>query len=323
MKVGVLFAVMGCAALAGCAKVDFGPDPVEARVSPIVQRQAMVETQAIPAKRFKRKIAIGRVTNETRYGRTFSRDSHNDPLGKQVSDMLAARLVESGQFLVFERPDIERLKVEQAMLGGTSELVGVETLILGSLTEFGRNTTSRTGLFTAVKTQKVHAKLDIRLADPRSGHVIFSASGQGEALSEAGSNLPLGASQADYDQTLNDKAIGAAISDLMNALVSKLGEQPWRTDILKVEGNRLFISGGQRQGLKVGDMLAVMRTGERVKSGQSGMTITLPSTPIATIRVTALFGDNETNEGAIAETVIGSLNGQPLAELYVAESVGG
>lgn len=321
MRVGVLFAVIGCTALAGCAKVDFQPEPVEARVSPVVQRQAMVAVTANPAKRFKRKIAIGRVTNETRYGRTFSRDSHDDPLGKQVGDMLSSRLVESGQFLVFERPDIERLKVEQAMLGG-GDLVGVETLILGSLTEFGRSTTSRNGLFMSSKMQKVHAKLDIRLADPRSGHVIFSASGQGEASSEAGGSFT-GTSEADYDQSLNDKAIGAAISDLMNTLVSKLGEQPWRTDILKVEGNRLFISGGQRQGLKVGDTLAVMRTGEKVKSGQSGLTITLPSAPIATIRVTSLFGDSETNEGALAETVTGSLNGQPLGELYVAEMAGG
>lgn len=275
------------------------------------------------AKVLKRKIAIGRFSNETRYGRTFVRSESGDPLGKQTSDMLAARLVESGAFMVFERPDLDKLVKEQALAGHSgADIVGVDTLILGSLTEFGRSTVTRGGVLSATKLQKVDAKVEIRLADPRTGHVFFSASGRGSSSSEAGEVFGFG-SQADYDGSLNDKAIGAAVSDVMNALVVKLKERPWRTDILKVEGARLYISGGARQGLKVGDLLSVMRPGDKVKSGQSGFNISLPSSEIATIKVVSQFGESDTDEGSVAELVSGSLAGQPMTSLFITERKGG
>ena len=52
----------------------------------------------------KRKVAIGRMTNETRYGRSLIRDEHNDTVGKQLTDMLSNALTESGNFMVLERP---------------------------------------------------------------------------------------------------------------------------------------------------------------------------------------------------------------------------
>jgi hypothetical protein len=168
----------------------------------------------------------------------------------------------------------------------------------------------------------VDAKVEIRLADPTTGHVFFSASGWGRSSSEAGEVFGFG-SQADYDGSLNDKAISAAISDVMNALVVKLKERPWRTDILKVDGSRLYISGGARQGLKIGDLLTVMRPGDKVKSGQSGFNISLPSSEIATIKVVAQFGESDTDEGSVAELVSGSLAGQPASSLYIAERKGG
>lgn len=312
-------------ALGGCATPEYQKQAVEAPAAPAQQRQAQQAVAQPPAdaKVLKRKIAIGRFSNETRYGRTFVRSDSGDPLGKQTSDMLAARLVESGAFLVFERPDLDKLVKEQNLAGtGQGDIIGVDTLILGSLTEFGRSTVTRGGLLSSTKLQKVDAKVEIRLADPRTGHVFFSASGRGSASSEAGEVFGFG-SQADYDASLNDKAIGAAVSDVMNGLVTKLKERPWRSDILKVEGSRLYISGGARQGLKVGDMLAVMRPGEAIKSGQSGFTVALPSSEVAAIRVVAQFGDSDTNEGSVAEVVSGSVAGLPTAGLYVAERKGG
>jgi hypothetical protein len=93
----------------------------------------------------------------------------------------------------------------------------------------------------------------------------------------------------------------------MNAIINKLSERPWRTDVLKVEGSRAYISGGARQGLKPGDRLAVMREGQKVKSQQTGFEITLPAEQVAILRVVSLFGDSESNEGAICEVVEGVL----------------
>jgi curli biogenesis system outer membrane secretion channel CsgG len=314
--------ILAGSALVGCATVASPPRQTDAAASPAEQRQAQAAILAAPqAKRLKQKIAIGRFSNETRYGRTFVRDDAGDPLGKQASDMLAARLVESGSFLVFERPDLNRLEQEQKILG-EANLVGVDTLILGSITEFGRSTTGESGFLSSTKRQTARAKVEIRLADARTGQVFFSAAGSGEATNEAGEVAGFG-SHAAYDATLNDKAIGAAVSEVMNSLVSKLSERPWRTDILKIQGATVYISGGARQGLKVGDVLAVMRAGETVKSAQTGFAIALPPAEIGTIRVVQLFGDSETTEGAMAEILSGQLAGAPPAGLFVTERMAG
>jgi curli biogenesis system outer membrane secretion channel CsgG len=305
-------------AIAGCATVDEPVTPVEAPVSRQKQVRAQKKLRLPVAKKvLKRKIAIGRFTNESRYGKSFLRDKDNDPLGKQASDMLANRLVSSGKFLVFERPDLSKIKREQAILKD-SNLIGVDVLILGSVTEFGRSTTGKVGFLSSTKKQTARAKVEIRIVDARTGHAFFSASGSGEASTESGEVAGFG-SRADYDATLNDRAIGAAVSDFLNSVIAKLEERPWRTDILKIQGDRIYVSGGKHQGLKAGDILSVMRAGEKVKSKQSGFEISLPATEVGSIRIISLFGDNETNEGAVGKILSGSFrDGQPEG-LFISE----
>lgn len=296
----IQFLGMGILALMGlgCATVAT-PEyvPVAAPVHVVSQ------AKPFPAKLLKRKIAIARFSNETRYGRSLLTDGDLDPLGKQASDMMYNRLISSGQFLVFERPDLEKIRREQN-LSGQENLIGVDTLVVGSVTEFGRSTGGKVGFLSATKNQVAKAKVEIRLIDVKTGQAFFTATGSGEANTETGSIAGYG-SRADYDATLNDRAIGAAISDLMNGIVNKLNERPWKTDVLKVESGRAYISGGERQGLKPGDRLAVMRDGQKMKSQQTGFEITLPSERVAIIKVVSLFGDSESNEGAICELVEG------------------
>jgi curli biogenesis system outer membrane secretion channel CsgG len=311
------FVAVGCAfALAGCATVSTPPKAVDAPVPRVQQAQAQQSQLEPTQKQLKRKIAIARFSNETRYGRTFQTDASNDPLGKQASDILATRLVDSQQFIVLERPDLAKVQAEQSLVQG-AQMVGVDALIIGSVTEFGRSTTGKSGFLSSTKIQNAHAKVDVRLVDTRTGQVFFATSGAGDASTESGEIAGYG-SRADYDGALNDKAIAAAISDMIGRLVSKLQERQWRTDILKVEGGQVFVAGGARQGLKSGDVLTVYRAGEKVKSAQSGFEVDLPPTAVGSLRVTSLFGDSDTNEGAVCELVSGIANA-PGSTLFVAQ----
>jgi curli biogenesis system outer membrane secretion channel CsgG len=293
--------------LSACATTSAPPVSVDAPISRNQQAEAQKAAAAPLQKIFKRKLAIGRFSNETRYGRSLLTDANADPLGKQASDMLANRLVGSNRFLVFERPDLGRIADEQKRNGtSASDLIGVDALVLGSVTEFGRSTTGKAGFLSSTKVQTARAKVEVRLADARTGHIFFTASGTGEASTESGEVAGYG-SRADYDATLNDRAIGAAVSDVLTALMNKLEERRWRTDILKSDGRQVFMSGGSKQGIRVGDTFAVMREGEKVKSGQTGFEITLPASAAGTVRVVSLFGDAESNEGAIAELASGTL----------------
>ncbi len=305
-------------AIAACAPPSQRPVVNESPVPAATQAAAQQAAQAPAAPRYKRKVAIGRFTNETNYGRSLLNDDQLDRIGKQASDMLGSRLVMSGQFLVLERPDLNKIEKEQG-LAGVSGLVGADTLVMGSVTEFGRAVGGKVGFLSSTKVQTAKAKVDVRLVDVKTGHAYFSATGAGEASTEVGEVAGFGG-KSDYDATLNDRAIAAAISDVIDRLVSKLGDRPWRTDILEVQAGQVFVSGGKSQGLRPGDDLVVMRAGKTVKSAQSGFDVALPPTPVAGIRVLSTFGDTETNEGAVCQVTSGAVEPAEVAKLFVVEA---
>src|SRR5262249_10299878 len=145
-----------------------------------------------------------------------------DPLADQAADMLMARLTDSGKFLVFERSDIEVVERERAVQNGPqTPLVGVDALIIGSVTEFGRKIEGETGFLSATKRQTASATVEIRIVDVQTGQAFFTTKGTGNASVEAGEIAGFG-SRAGYDSTLNDRAISSAISDLMNNTVQRL-----------------------------------------------------------------------------------------------------
>jgi len=318
-------ALAAALALQACATVSEKPQAYESTV-PKAEQVAAQEARKVPvaAKRYKTKLAIGRFSNETNYGRSLLNDADLDRIGKQASDMLSSRLVLSNSFIVLERPDLAKLQRERELAGAAdapSSLVGADTLVMGSVTEFGRSVGGKVGFLSSTKLQTARAKVDIRLVDARTGHAYFSAIGAGEASTESGEVAGFG-SRAAYDATLNDRAISAAVSDVVDRLIAKLQERPWRTDILEVQGTKVFVSGGKTQGLKEGDALAVMLSGGTVKSQQTGFEIALPPTQVATLKVSALFGDAETSEGAACEITSGKVDKAQLQKLFVTEPAG-
>lgn len=278
--------------------------------------QEAVAARAPVAPTLKRKIALGRITNETRYGQSLLRDSQGDPLGKQVTDLLSKALTESGAFLVFERPDISRVQAEGSLTGEKLDLVGVDALVIGSLTEFGRKTVGEKGFLSDSKRQVAFAKVDLRVVDVKTGHVFFATSGAGEASTEASSTFGFG-SRAGYDGTLNDAAIRQAVSEAVNRLAGEMQGRAWETYILRAEGSTLYISGGKSQGLRPGMVFALYTQGSKVKSPQTGAEITLPGRKVGEIRVDATFGDSELMEGSVATLVSGSLQGYRPEQLVV------
>jgi curli biogenesis system outer membrane secretion channel CsgG len=296
--------------LQGCATQAPPIAQKEAAPSIAAQKAAQqaVVGQAPTVPTLKRKIALGRITNETNYGRSLLRDQHGDPLGKQVTDLLSKALTESGAYLVFERPDITRLQAESKLTDAKLNLVGVDALIIGSLTEFGRKTVGETGFASSSKRQVAFAKVDLRVVDTNTSHVFFATSGAGEASTETASTFGFG-SQAAYDGTLNDAAIRQAVSEAVNRLSKEMNARPWQTYILKSEGAQVFIGGGKAQGIKPGMVFSVQTQGEKIKSPQTGAEITLPGRSVAKLRVDANFGDSELNEGSVTSVISGSLSG--------------
>lgn len=272
-------------------------------------------------KSLKRKVAIARFSNETRYGQSFFIDKDDNKLGKQAMDILSAQLFATGKFLMLERADIGQLQKELELSGEGKKLTTTaDYLILGSITEFGRKDVSEVGVFSRVKRQEAFAKVHIRLVEVATGQIIFSEEGRGTAFSEAGTVFGVGG-KAGYDSTLNDKVIEAAIADLISNIVENMLDRPWRAYILAEEQGNLIISGGKSQNVHSGDRFVVLERGKRVKNPQNDMTIELPGKQLATITVEATTGDTPENEISLCRITNGDL-GRHIAsgnfeELYV------
>lgn len=281
--------------------------------TPQVSKSLSVEK----SKGLKRKVAIARFSNETKHGNSFLLDKNNDRVGKQAMDILSARLSDTGKFLMFERADLDKVKAEQDIKEINPQVVGADYLIIGSVSEFGRSTTSEVGIFSRNKKQKANATVNVRLVDVTTGEIIFSQEGSGEALSEANRVFGVGA-RAGYDSTLDDKALSAAISKLISNLIENLMDRPWEAYILDNSDGSVIVSGGKSQGIKSGDIFQVVMRGKKVKNPQTGMMIELPGQEVAKLKVISLSGSGN-NEISICNVISGNIKNLKISNLVVRE----
>jgi hypothetical protein len=184
--------------------------------------------------------------------------------------------------------------------------IPADYLIIGSVSEFGRKNESEVKIFSRKKKQSAYARVNIRLVDIKTGQVIYSEEGEGEAFVEAATTLLMG-DRAGYDSSLNDKAISAAISKMVNDIVENLLDKPWRSYILAKEGDQYIISGGKTQGIMDNDIFNVYKRGKSVKNPQTNMMIELPGTLVGSIRVQQSMGTDPNNEVSICAVENGNI----------------
>ena len=243
-------------------------------------------------KTIKRKVAIGRFTNETQYGKGLFYDKENDPMRKQALDILSSKLAQSGKFILLEREDLDIL-VQEA--GESMNKIGADYIILGSITEFGRKNEGHEQVFSSTKTQTVEAGVSVRLVEAATGLIIYSDEAKGYAETTSKQTLGLGGT-AGFDATLSDKAISAALSQLVENIINKCMDKPWRSYLLAEDSGSYIIAGGASQGLAAGDKFNVYKKGRKVKNPQTGMEIELPGTLIGVVTVQLCMGDTPETE---------------------------
>ncbi len=300
-----LFFISGVFLLSSCATMT-KPDVETVKQSPKISR-TIASAQPDAKKGLKRKVAIARFTNETRYGQSFFIDKDDNRIGKQAVDILSAKLLETEKFILLERADLDKINKELSM-GNMQPLKNMaDYVIVGSITEFGRKDVSDVGIFSRVKKQVVFCKVHVRLVDVYTGQLIYSEDGEGNAFSEAGTVLGVG-SRAGYDSSLNDKAIESAISNLSSNIIEKLLDKPWRAYILAYEDGHFIISGGKSQNIKTADLFDVMQEGKKIKNPQTNMEVTLPGKKIGELKVISSLGDSPENEVSLCNLIKGDLS---------------
>ena len=285
--------------------------------------QVEPQVQEIPQEKeevsLKRKVAIARFSNETQYAKGIFYEKENDPIGKQANDILSTKLAASGKFILLERENLENIENDLKMAGNDGySKVGADYVIIGSVTEYGRKTIGDVNAFSRSKSQIVYAGVSVRLIDVSTGQIIYSEEAKGEAETTNKTVMGMG-EHADYDASLNDKAISVAISKLVENIVNNCMNRPWRSYFLSYDSDAIIISGGASQGLKPGDTFDVVEKGKMVKNPQTGMMIELPGKMVGKIQVDMSGGDTPESEYSIVHFMNGSINAQALENYFIRE----
>lgn len=319
MKRIILSSIIGLCSLLifqACATVEKDNIGIINEQTPQISK---ILTEEAPKRFLKRKVAIARFSNETKYGQGFFVDKNNDRIGKQAMDILSSKLGATDKFILLERADIDKINKE-LKLGNLNTLnIPADYLIIGSVSEFGRKNQSEVGIFSRKKKQSAHAKVNIRLVDIKTGQVTYSEEGEGVAFVEAGTVIGMG-DRSGYDSSLNDKAISAAISKMVNDIVENLLDKPWRSFILAKEGDQYIISGGKTQGIMDNDIFNVFKKGKTVKNPQTNMMIELPGSLVGTIRVQQSIGADPNNEVSFCSVENGIIP-EKYTDLYIEEII--
>lgn len=248
----------------------------------------------------KRKVAIGRFSNETQYAKGVFYQKENDPMGKQALDILSAKLASSEKFLLLERSDLSKLLEESQKGDNISASIGADYMIIGSITEYGRKNTGKNKVFSSEKTQAVEAAVSIRLIEVSSGLIIYSDEAKGSAELTTKTTMGVGG-QASFDATLSDKAISEAIGQLVENIINKCTNSPWKTYFISYDSDAIIIAGGKSQGIKEGMTFSIMTKANKVKNPQTGILINLPGKKIGTAKIISVGGDTPETEYSFVE----------------------
>ena len=267
----------------------------------------------------KRKVAIGRFSNETQYAKGIFYDKENDPMGKQALDILSSKLAASGKFLLLERSDLSTLLEESKKGDNAVATLGADYMIIGSITEFGRKDVGKNKMFSSEKSQQVEAAVAIRLVDVSSGLIIYSDEAKGMAQLTTKTTLGLGG-QASFDATLSDKAISEAIGQLVENIINKCTNNPWKTYFISYDSDAVLIAGGNSQGIKEGMTFSVLTKGKKVKNPQTGIMITLPGKRVGEAKVIMTGGDTPETEYSFVEvTTSENINAENMGNYLIEE----
>ncbi|MBR1911889.1 MAG: hypothetical protein IJ828_05995 [Treponema sp.] len=238
---------------------------------------------------FRRRVAIYRFSNESKYAKGAFYNSATDPVSTQAVDILSDMLAETQKFILLERHDIKSADKEIKNFYDDEAMEAVDRfsadyILVGSVTSYGRKETGKTNPVTKRKTQTVEVGVSMRLIDARTGQVIYGEHGEGSAETETKTTLGFGG-QAGYDETLTDKALQAALSQMVENITNKCTDNPWKSNLYYDDGT-YYIDGGKGQNIQEGDVFAIMKRGKKVKNSQTGGTKELPGRQVGTATVT-------------------------------------
>ncbi len=242
----------------------------------------------------------------------------NQSVGQGMADMLVTALVKSGEYIVIERQELEKIIKEQ-QLGQTGlvtpqtaaklgKLLGVELAVVGSVTEFGYTKSSKglsfKGIGGGLSTYKATVGIDVRLINTSTGEILAAENVRKEKKSRgvAFHNNRLNfRDQKQFDESVVGKAVRAAIEEIVKLINKQMENIPWQGKVIMQKGTDVFINAGSKVGLKSGDRLVVYREGEELIDPDTGLNLGATETRVGVIEIVADLANGKAAKARIAE----------------------
>jgi curli biogenesis system outer membrane secretion channel CsgG len=253
-------------------------------------------------------------------------------IGKGISAMLIEKLVKDGQYSVIERAALDKLLAEQNFSNSDranptsaakiGQLLGVDTIIIGSITQFGRDDKhtniggggfgSKYGLGgIGTKNSKAVVAVSARMVNVNTGEIISAVTGNGES-SRGGTSLigagggyggggggALDMGSSNFGNTILGEATHKAVDDMgaqLDASANKVPTVKLEVSglVADVSGNTLILNVGKKAGLHVGDVLDISRPVRVVKDPATGKVIKSITDKVGSATVTEVDDDSAT-----------------------------
>jgi len=258
----------------------------------------------------------------------------NQDVGKGITDMLVEKLVKDGKYSVIERKALDKILAEQnfsnsdranpATAQKIGQILGVDAIIMGSITKFGRDDKSKAiggaGLSShgfgigGIKRNEAKAvcAISARLVDTTTGEILAAVTGEGQSKRSGTSLLGAGGGgggagggafdthASNFGQTLLGEAVTQAVTDVGGQLDANAASLPTRKVevhgvVADVSGNTLIINVGSNKGLKVGDVLEISHAGRKIMDPNNpGKVLKTITTKVGEGTITEIDSDSAT-----------------------------
>jgi curli biogenesis system outer membrane secretion channel CsgG len=252
----------------------------------------------------------------------------NQDIGKGIADLLVDRLVTDGTLSVIERKALDKVIAEQNFSNSDradatsaakiGKVLGVDAIIVGSITQFGRDdkqttvggdavgrVTGRFGLGgVSKKNSKAVVAITARMVDTSTCEILASVTGHGESTRSGTGLVGAGGSgtaaaggvvdmkSSNFANSILGEAVSASVTQLARGLEAKAGALPTKT--VSIDGLVADVSGdgtiilnvGSSAGVKVGDTLQVKRVGRKITDPATGKVLRVIEESIGQVKIT-------------------------------------
>lgn len=231
-------------------------------------------------------------------------------VGKGISDVLVEKLLHGGKYTVVERKMLDKVLAEQnfsnsnrahnATAAQIGKLLGVDAIVVGSITQFGRDDRSQgvggggwggLGKYGLGGVQAKQAKavvgISARLIDVNTGEILAAMTGAGDSQRKGvgmtgggGSGGAGGVGGLDFlSSNFANTIIGEATYKAVGAVADQLNQKavslptvvvPVDGLVADVSGNTLILNVGTSGGVRVGEKLGIFRMVREVKDPATG-----------------------------------------------------